>query len=130
MKKKMFKKLKERLSYIKYTWEHKKAFLKVEKKLRGFNTFRGYMHDVDKLFLYPMIWLSDEWIKNFHRNHTRHHDNNIPKTKEDYIEMIIDWESSRFTKPDKQLNAYDTMKTFYPHLEKDILPIMKELKLL
>lgn len=126
----MFRKIKERLSYMKYTWDHKKAFLDVEKKLRGFNTLRGYMHDIDKLFLYPQIWLSDDFIRKIHQKYSRHHDNGKKKTKGDYIEMIIDWESSRLTKPDKPLNAYDTMKKLYPHLEKEVLPIMKELKLI
>ena len=43
--------------------------------------------------------------------------------------MIIDWECARYTKPDKQLNAYDTLYKFYPNLEKEILPILKEFKL-
>ena len=41
------------------------------------------------------LWLKDE--------------NDIEKTKLDYMEMILDWESARYTKPDKPLNAYDTL---------------------
>ena len=36
-----------RFQAMMYTWKHKKAFLKVEKKLLGKNTIRGYLHDVD-----------------------------------------------------------------------------------
>ena len=68
-------------------------------------------------------------VKQFHRNTARHHENNIKKTKNDYIDMIIDWECARYTKPDKPLNAYDTLYKFYPHLENEILPLLKEYNL-
>jgi hypothetical protein len=44
--------------------------------------------------------------------------------------MIIDWECARFTKPDKPLDAYQTMKKFYPDLEQRLLPLFKELGLI
>lgn len=31
-----------------------------------------------------------------------------------WIETIIDWECARFTKPDKPLNARETLSKFYP----------------
>ncbi len=40
--------------------------------------------------------------------------------------MALDWESARYTKEDKPLNAYDTLCKYYPELEKQILPILKE----
>lgn len=40
--------------------------------------------------------------------------------------MLIDWECARFTKPDKPLNAYDTLYKFYLELEDKILPLLKE----
>lgn len=51
------------------------------------------------------------------------------KTYDDFVQMVIDWECARFTKPDKPLNAYDTLYKFYPHLEKKILPILKKFNL-
>ena len=33
--------------YILYTWNHKRAFLKVEKIVLGKNTVRGYLHDIE-----------------------------------------------------------------------------------
>lgn len=87
--------------YIKYTWEHKKAFLKVEKQLLGRNTLRGYIHDVDKLFLYP--FLKKEIVTKIHRELSKHHLR--ANCKKDYIQQIIDWESSSLTKKDKPLNA-------------------------
>ena len=40
--------------------------------------------------------------------------------------MMIDWECARYTKPDKQLNAEETLYKFYPHLEEAMLPIIKK----
>ena len=120
----MLKHRKENLGAIKYTKAHRKAYKDVEKELLGHNTWRGLVHDLDKVILYN--FLPFEKVKKFHRNTARHHENNIKKKRNDYIDMIIDWECARRTKPDKPLNAYDTMYKFYPHLEKEILPILKE----
>lgn len=113
---------------FKYTINHKKAFLKVEKQLLGYNTPRGYLHDVDKLFMY--IFLSKKQTHKIHRKISRHHVNNRYKSKQDYIEMIIDWECARYTKKDKPLNAYETLCKYYSQLKEEIEPIMKELKLI
>lgn len=40
---------------IKYTLKHRKAFRAVEKQLLGHNTIRGYLHDLDKVFLYMVM---------------------------------------------------------------------------
>lgn len=123
----MFKHRKENLEAIKYTKAHRKAFRKIEKEILGKNTWRSLIHDLDKVILYN--FLEHSKVKRFHRETARHHDNSIKKKRNDYIEMIIDWECARYTKPDKQLNAYDTLYKFYPNLEKEILPILKEFKL-
>lgn len=120
----MLKYRKENLEAIEYTKAHRKAFRKIEKKIIGKNTWRSLVHDLDKVILYN--FLEHDKVKQFHRKTARHHDNHIKKTRKDYIEMIIDWECARYTKPDKQLNAYETLYKFYPHLEQSILPIMKE----
>ena len=124
----MLKHRKENLGAIKYTKEHRKAFKKIEKEVLGHNTWRSVVHDLDKIILYN--FLEHGKVKNFHRKHARHHvENNINKRKSDYLEMIIDWECARYTKPDKPLNAYDTLYKFYPQLENEILPLLKDLKL-
>lgn len=110
---------------IKYTLAHRKAFRKVEKELIGYNTLRSLFHDLDKLFLYPLF--EYKTVHNFHRNYTRHH--NKAKTHSDFVQMVIDWECARYTKPDKPLNARQTLDKFYPELSKIILPILDELKL-
>ena len=124
----MFKHRTENIGAIRYTQEHRKAFKKIEKEVLGHNTWRSIVHDLDKVILYN-IW-SHKKVKNFHRSTARHHvENKIKKTRNDYIEMIIDWEWARYTKPDKPLNAYDTLYKFYPELENIILPMLIELNL-
>lgn len=108
---------------IKYTLRHKKAFLKIEKQLLGKNTWRGVLHDVDKLILYCL--LPNKFARKIHRKFSRHHELRA-RTEADFTQMIIDWESARFTKSDKPLNAYDTLYTFYPELEEKVLPIIKK----
>ena len=43
--------------------------------------------------------------------------------------MVIDWECARYTKPDKLLNARETLYKFYPELESKIIPILEEFNL-
>jgi len=123
----MLKHRKENLNAINYTKAHRKSYKNVEKQLLGHNTWRSLVHDLDKVILYN--FLPFEKVKSFHRKTARHHKNNLKKTRNDYIDMIIDWECARFTKPDKPLNAYDTLYKFYPEFEEQILPILKEFKL-
>ena len=124
----MLKYRKENIESIRYTEEHRKAFKKIEKEILGHNTWRSIVHDLDKVILYN-IWPHKK-VKDFHRRAARHHvENKIKKTRNDYVEMIIDWECARYTKPDKPLNAYDTLYKWYPELEKEIIPLLKEFNL-
>ena len=111
---------------IRYSLEHRKAFLALEKKLLGKNTIRGYLHDVDKIILYH--FLPTEFVHTCHQWWSKHHERRA-KTHDDFVQMVIDWECARFTKPDKPLDAYDTLYKFYPHMDDKILPILKELNL-
>lgn len=111
---------------IKYSWKHRKAFLKLEKEILGKNTLRGYFHDVDKIILYHFF--PTEFVHTCHQWWSKHHVRRA-KTHDDFVQMVIDWECARFTKPDKPLDAYDTLYKFYPHIEDKILPILKELNL-
>lgn len=112
---------------IRYSLEHRKAFLDLEKKLLGKNTIRGYLHDVDKIILYH--FLPTEFVHTCHQWWSKHHERRA-KVHNDFVQMVIDWECARFTKPDKPLDAYDTLYKFYPHMEDKILPILKELNLI
>ena len=121
----MFKYRKENIGAIKYTKEHRKAFKKIEKEILGYNTIRSIVHDLDKVILYNVC--PHKKVKNFHRSTARHHiESKARKNRADYIEMIIDWECARYTKPDKPLNAYDTLYKWYPELEKEIIPLLEE----
>ena len=110
---------------IKYTLDHRKAFRKVEKQLLGHNTVRGLFHDLDKVFLYSFF--DYKKVHNWHRHHSRHHLR--AKTHDDYIQMAIDWECARLTKPDKPLNARETLEKIHPELTIVMLPILNELGL-
>lgn len=117
--------MRKRIDKLKYTLAHKKAFLQTEKELYGKNSIRGYLHDVDKVIMYPI--LGAKLTSKVHRKVSKHHDK--AKTKNDYQQMIIDWECARITKPDKPLNAYDTLYKYYPELESNILPLLGEIGL-
>lgn len=91
--------------HIPYTFKHYIAFLKMEKKLLGYYKYK--FHDLDKLILYIFVpFLGTKKIKKIHSNRNKHHINEKKDFDEcNYEEAIIDWECSRFTKPDKPLNA-------------------------
>ena len=113
-----------RVQAIKYTIQHRKAFRKVEKELFGKVSLRGYLHDLDKVILYP--FLGKELTGKLHRKYSKHHHIKA-KTLSDFQQMVVDWECARYTKPDKPLNAYDTLYKFYPKLEPQILLILQKL---
>lgn len=118
---------KEQREHIVYTWKHKIAFLKVQKILLGYNTFSGYLHDVDKLFLY--VFLDCQTVNKIHRAFMSHHlesyDEYEVPCMDDILDMIVDWECARFTKPDKPLNAAGTLEKFYPKWSYLIKPVLK-----
>ena len=114
--------------YIEYTYKHRKIVIYLANKYYKDNKElldKVKLHDLDKLFMY--LFYEKEDASNIHRDLMSHHQNKIIKNKLDYMEMVLDWESARYTKPDKPLNAYDTLYRFYPGLEEHILPILKEL---
>ena len=90
---------------MEYTRKHKVSFIKHEKKITKNNSLRGYLHDLDKLlFWIPVSYLFNKdknWIQKKHRERSRHHVNDLFKTREDLIQMIIDWACASDTKPDK-----------------------------
>lgn len=109
--------------WIDYTKKHNAAFKETEKELRGYNTKRGIAHDMDKYAMYH--FLPPPLAHAIHTKLSKHHTNRA-KTKEDYLQMMIDWESNRKTKPDKQLKPYQILDKFYPELKNEMIPIMKE----
>lgn len=107
---------------IKYSKEHRKAFRIIEKQLLGYNTVRSLFHDLDKIILYNFF--EYKTVHDFHTNHMKHHSKKA-KSQTDFIQMVIDWECARFTKPDKPLNARETLYKFYPELEDNVIPILE-----
>lgn len=116
----------ENKEYIEYTYKHRKIVMLLARKYFKDNkelSEKIQYHDLDKLFMY--LFYSKKNVSRIHRDLIAHHDNEIEKTNLDYIEMVLDWESARYTKPDKPLNAYDTLYNFYPNMIKEILPILQ-----
>ncbi len=86
-------------------------------------------HDMDKVIM-NLIDIPYEEVKKIHRLNSRHHYiPNTTYTKADYLEMIFDWESARYTKDDKPANAYNTLIKYYEPLIKEIKPILEEIHL-
>lgn len=117
--------------YIEYTYLHRKVVMylanKYIKRDKEKILKQIQYHDMDKLFMY--LFYDKKDVSAMHRKLTSHHENEIEKNYIDYIEMILDWESARYTKPDKPLNAYDTLYKYYPNMEHEILPILKEFEI-
>ena len=114
--------------YIEYTYKHRKIVIYLAKKYFKDNKElleKVELHDLDKLFMY--LFYEKESASDIHRDMNFHHQNKLPKSELDYMEMVLDWESARYTKPDKPLNAYDTLVKYYPELEKEILPILNSI---
>lgn len=112
--------------YIKYTYKHRKVVMLLAKKYFKDNKElleQVKYHDLDKMYLY--MFYDKDLVSKFHRKNSNHHSNDLEKSKLDYIEMVLDWESARYTKPDKPLNAYDTLYKYYIEEEENIMPILE-----
>lgn len=98
---------------IKYILKHRKAFISTYKTLYGKVPFYSYLHDLDKIILL-CLGFSPDMVSSIHRFYSMHHVEGIRGIA--YKDMIVDWESAVITKPDKPMNAIDTMKTYYPFM--------------
>ena len=101
--------MEEYFEYLNYTWQHKKAFLQIEREMLGHNTLQGYLHDTDKLFLYA-IGVPHLQAHQWHKTHSSHHV--IDGHVKDPVQAVIDWECARITKPDKPLSAVEYYQRF------------------
>lgn len=112
-----------------YTYKHRKIVYFLGKKYSNDKELLKKLekHDLDKMFM--LLFYDKNIVKKIHRETSNHHDNELEKIELDYMEMVLDWESARYTKPDKPLNAYDTLYKYYPHLEKEIVPILETFKI-
>ena len=98
-----------------YTYRHRKAFeycvrkLIKEPALRDEMLRRARVHDMDKMIMY--LFLDQKEAQEIHVKTKPHHlENQLPRTYEDYVETVIDYECAPYTKPDKPLNACDFTK--------------------
>lgn len=92
-------------------------------------------HDIEKPWL--KLFVNYKKLQKWHREHNSHHLEY--KGKWDVESMIIDWECSRFTKAEAQLNAYNTLKKtmkksdskeYRQKLYKNIAPVLYDLGLI
>lgn len=114
----MHKYLEHVREFWRYNHAHRKAVLDVERRCVGHNTLLTRMHDLDK-FIMCIFLVPDDAISRIHRFLSWHHPNNkVGWFRLD--EAIFDWESARFTKPDKPLNARDTCLKYYPELKERV----------
>lgn len=100
--------IKTSYAQIPYTWNHKKKLLELERKFTGKNSFRIVLHDVDKLaFCIFLPFMDDKMRESIHRRINKHHHyadiSNLPP--EVCKEIVLDWESAQYTKPDKPRTA-------------------------
>ena len=64
------------------------------------------IHQMDKMLMY--LVMHQRAAQEMHTRTQPHHlENDLPRTYEDYVETVIDYECAPYTKPDKPLNAYD-----------------------
>jgi len=109
---------------IAYTIAHKKAVITTYRKIVGYVPLSGYLHDLDKVILLK-IGINQKTVKKIHRRIAKHHHWKTSKEKV-LIEMVIDWESSRFTKPDKPRTARQYLNDCRPEMKGRIEPILDE----
>ena len=131
----MFSK-KERSSF-KYWFAHWCAYQMTALNLKCWK-FKYLFHDIEKPWL-KLIWHDYQRVRTWHRHHNRHHLTYKDPLKIDWEAAVIDWECSRFTKKEAQLNAYDTYlkmvqrkdlsKEIINGLNNKALPILEKLGL-
>ena len=100
------------LEWCIYTYRHRRAFEYCVRKyitkpsLREEMLRRAAVHDMDKMLMY--LFMDQKAAQEMHTRTQPHHlENDLPRTYEDYVETVIDYECAPYTKPDKPLNAYD-----------------------
>lgn len=98
---------KEERSTFKYWFAHWCAFQLVALVLKVWKP-KYLLHDAEKPWL--RLWFRGDYskVQSWHRKHRKHH-LGYPG-KKDYIEMMIDWECSRFTKKSSPRTAYQEFK--------------------
>lgn len=111
----------ENLYWIKYTYKHRQKLFEIGDKL-GIPARTLYKnHDLNKYVLYLVY--DKQTVTDVHRLISSHHDREATDIKV-LTEMLLDWESARYTKSDKLLNAYNTLHKFYPDMIDRLEPLL------
>lgn len=123
-----------RFEEIKNIQRHRKEVQRIAKE-------KGYsfpFHDFWKMI--NVFLFGDKIATKLHRRFSRHHPHTFQievyengefvarmdlRDIKNKVEAAIDWESARFTKPDKPLNAYDTWRAYFSDIEMG--PTLKKL---
>lgn len=90
---------------------------------------------MDKVILYIFVpFLGTDKIKQIHRKLNRHHqfrteDELQNLRKVDIREIVIDWESARYTKPDKPETARRYAERKHPQLLPLMMPYLNKWKI-
>lgn len=123
-----------RFDEIKNIQRHRKEVQRIAKE-------KGYsfpFHDFWKMI--NVFLFGDKIATKIHRRFSRHHPHTFQievyedgefvarmdlRDIKNKVEAAIDWESARFTKPDKPLNAYDTWRAYFSDIEMG--PTLKKL---
>lgn len=109
--------VKNRIYEFNQTRIHRKEVQRIAKE-------KGYsfpFHDFLKML--NILIFGDKIATKLHRKFSGHHVHtysdgiSIYEDIPNKIEAAIDWESARFTKPDKPLNAYETWIKYYPNID-------------
>lgn len=101
----------KRLEDFREVMAHRKAFNRVAVALLGYNPYKG--HDLWKAI--NILLFGDRIATKLHRRFSSHHEQNGDIRRK--LEAAIDWECARITKPTKPLNAYQTWRKFYAHVD-------------
>lgn len=123
-----------RFDEIKNIQRHRKEVQRIAKE-------KGYsfpFHDFWKMI--NVFLFGDKIATKLHRRFSGHHPHTFQievyengefvarmdlRDIKNKVEAAIDWESARFTKPDKPLNAYDTWRAYFSDIEMG--PTLKKL---
>lgn len=87
---------------------------------------QGYFfpfHDVVKGV--NILLFGDRIATKLHRRFSCHHLSPVTGDIRNKLEAAFDWESARFTKPEKPLNAVQTWQKYYSQV--DMAPVFREL---
>ena len=100
------------LEWCRYTYLHRRAFEYCARRLvhapglREELLRRARIHDMDKMVMYLCLDQKEAQARHV-RIQPHHLENDLPKSRADLLETVIDYECAPYTKPDKPLNAWD-----------------------